>query len=143
MLVAAPSYVTARGRPVDPDDLARHRCITLQLSSVPVRSWTLRGGGGTHEIPLTSPLCGDGYLARRWAKAGMGIALKSLVDVIDDLESGELLRVLPEVDGGDMGVHALFPSRRFLPERVRVLANAIAARFEARSTRCRTWVSEA
>ncbi len=142
VLVASPTYLGKRPPPQTPDELDEHRCITLQLSGAPVRSWSLRRAGAAHHVGLNSPLCGDGYLARRWAKAGMGIALKSLFDVIDDLESGELVRVLPDFDGGTMAIHSMFPSRRFLPERVRVLADAVAARFSARDERCRAWLRE-
>lgn len=141
VLVASTAYLAANGAPSTPEELAEHRCLTLQLSSVPVMSWQLRGNDGVHTIELTSPLCGDGYLARRWAVAGMGIALKSLFDVIDDLEAGRLLQVLPEYLGEPAPIHAVFPSRRFQRARVRALYTAIAPHFARRAQRCEAWRS--
>ncbi len=143
VLVAAPSYLDRRGHPRTPEELVDHRCLTLQLSSTAVTAWALHGSGDPVEIQLRSPLCGDGYLARRWAIAGMGIARKSLFDVIDDLETGRLVRVLPDFTAGSIAIHAVFPSRRYLPARVRALDTAITAEFSARSARCRAWLGRA
>lgn len=141
VLVASPSYLETYGSPNTPEELTEHRCLTLQLASVPVLSWQLRGQGEVHSIDLASPLCGDGYLARRWAVAGMGIALKSLFDVIDDLEAGRLLAVLPEYVGESTPIHAVFPSRRFQRARVRALHAAIAPHFAGRAARCEAWLA--
>ena len=140
ILVAAPSYLAERGTPSQPDELHNHRCLTLQLSNVPMTSWELSRDGQTQTLRLQSPLCGDGYLTRRWAVAGMGIALKSVFDVIDDLEAGRLVRVLPAYVGGEFAVHAVFPSRRFQTARVRAVHAAITAHFAPRAARCTQWL---
>ena len=139
VLVAAPSYVAKFGAPDTPQALVEHRCLTLELSSVPMVSWELHGEGEVHTVTVESPLCGDGHLARRWAIAGMGIAFKSLFDVIEDLESGRLVQVLPAYASGPIAIHAVFPSRRFQTARVRALHAAIASNFAARAARCRAW----
>ena len=72
----------------------------------------------------------------------MGIARKSLFDVIDDLEAGRLVRVLPNYVSGSSEIHVVFPSRRYLPARVRALDVALSAEFSARSRRCETWLSQ-
>ncbi len=140
VLVAAPAYLERRGSPRAPKELSGHRCVTLQLSSAAVTSWRLHREGAAQEVTLQSPLCGDGYLARRWAVAGVGIARKSLFDVIDDLEAGRLVRVLPEYTSGSVAIHAVFPSRRYLPARVRALDAAISSEFTARAARCVAWL---
>lgn len=140
ILVAAPSYLTKWGTPDTPQALAKHRCLTLQLSSTPLDSWQLHGEHEVHTLTLDSPLCGDGYLARRWAIAGMGIALKSLFDVIDDLQSGRLVRVLPDYTAGRFAIHAVFPSRRFPTARVRALHTVVASHFADRAARCHAWL---
>ena len=140
VLVASPAYLATHAPPKRVEDLRAHRLLTLQLSSRPTTSWTLTGPGGEHTVPLDSPLCADGYQVRRWARSGQGIAQKNLVDVIDDLESGALVRVLPEVHGGAPPIHAMFPSRRAPPARVRAVDRAIALRFAALEARCDAWL---
>lgn len=140
ILVASPSYLDQHPAPATPDALAHHRCVTLHLSGTPRVAWRLSSGAQTHTVPLNSPLCGDGHMARIWALEGVGIAFKSLFDVIEDLEEGRLIHVLPVWRGAPMPIHAVFPSRRFLPARVRAVDAAITAAFDARSERCRAWL---
>ena len=141
LLVAAPSYVAEFGAPESPESLCQHRCLTLQLSNMPVSSWTLYDErGSAHELSFESPLCGDGYLTRRWALAGLGITLKSLFDVIDDLEAGRLVQILPAYLGRPYAIHAVFPSRQFQTARVRSVHAAIEAHLAPRVARCQTWL---
>ncbi|MEM9694620.1 MAG: LysR family transcriptional regulator [Myxococcota bacterium] len=141
VLVASPTYLEAAGAPQRPAELQEHRCLTLQLSGEPTARWHLFGRGTDYDLALDrAALCGDGFLARRWALAGVGIAFKSLFDVIDDLERGTLVRVLPDYAGEPMPIHAVFPSRRFLPGRVRALDAAVGEAFAARARRCRAWL---
>ncbi len=136
VLVAAPAYLERHGHPQTPADLTEHRCITLQLASVAFTEWTLYADGRPYTVSLRRPLCGDGYLARRWAIAGVGIAFKSLFDVIDDLEAGRLVRVLPAYAAETSAIHVLFPGGRHQPARVRAVDAALTAAFAARSARC-------
>ncbi|MCO4747155.1 MAG: LysR family transcriptional regulator [Proteobacteria bacterium] len=140
VLVASPGYLEQHGMPDSPAALIGHRCVTLHLANAPVVTWRLRRGTETREVTLKSTLCGDGYLARRWAISGRGIAFKALFDVIDDLEAGRLVHVMPAYSGDGGAIHALHPSRRFLPRRVRALTDAIASQFEARAGRCEAWI---
>lgn len=143
ILVAAPAYLARCGCPRTPDELGAHRTITYQLSSAPIAAWSLHGPAGAREVPLHNPLCGDGYLARQWAIDGAGITMKSLFDVIDDLVAGRLVRVLPGYTSQPFAIHAVFPSRRYMPARVRALDAALTAAFDARSRRCEAWLREA
>jgi len=140
VLVASPSYLESAGPLSRPDALAHHRCLTLPRAGVPATSWRLHSGDTLHDVELRRTLCADGHLVRQWAIAGRGIAYKNLFDVIDDLETGRLTRVLPAFTGRHTAIHAVFPSRRFLPARVRALDAAITERFEARAARCRAWL---
>ncbi len=140
ILVASPDYLQTHGAPQTVQELAAHTCVTLQLANTPNVVWTLYKDFQAHTAKLERPLCGDGYLARRWAIEGVGVAFKSLFDVIDDLEEGRLVQVLPDYTSEQIAIHAIFPSHRFLPARVRVLDEAITERFRARAKRCQKWL---
>lgn len=140
LLVASPSYIAAHGVPHTPHDLLSHRLLTLQLGNSPERSWSLLRAKEAVELAVDSPLCGNGLLIRQWALAGHGIAFKSLIDVVDDLEAGRLVRVLPDFDGGVSAVHAMFPSRQFIPARVRALVDHLAQGLAAREARSNAWL---
>ena len=140
ILVAAPAYLQRAGEPQELASLQDHRLLTLRAAGTPTVAWRLGRGGNTQEFPVESPMCGDGYMVRQWARSGFGIALKSVVDVVQDLESGELVRVLPQYAGPRVPVHAVFPSRRPRPARVRLVDQAIAECFTERAERCAPWL---
>ncbi|MEL7368991.1 MAG: LysR family transcriptional regulator [Myxococcota bacterium] len=140
VLVAAPAYLETHGTPRAPKDLEEHRCLALQLSDIVVTSWTLREGETSQQVHLQKPLCGDGYIVRRWAIEGLGIARKSLFDVIDDLEHHRLVRVLPQYTTDSFAIHIVFPSRRYTPARVRALDAQITAAVAERTARCEAWL---
>lgn len=144
VLVASPAYLAEEGTPTSPEALADHRCLTLQRDGAPTTTWRLRRAppdDAVQEVALRRTLCADGHLVRSWSIEGRGIGLKNLFDVIDDLEAGRLVRVLPDHTGRLTPIHVVFPSRRFLPARVRALDAAITARFEARAARCHAWLT--
>ena len=142
ILVASPDYLAQHGAPTALEELASHRLLTLQLGNSPERHWSLYSNGEGVGVEVDSPLCGDGLLVRQWAVRGRGIAFKGLFDVIDDLEAGRLVRVLPGVDGGLGTIHAVFPSRTFKPLRVRALVDALATDFATREARCHGWLAD-
>lgn len=78
---------------------------------------------------LTFHRAGRRSLARQWALAGVGVTFKSELDVQRDEASGALVRLLPEWDTEPYPLHALLPSGRFVPARVRALVDFLAAQF--------------
>ncbi|MEM6930201.1 MAG: LysR family transcriptional regulator [Myxococcota bacterium] len=141
ILVAAPSYLERAGAPPAPASLGAHCLLTLHTASRPTREWMLGpSDDALQTLPVGSPLCGDGYMVRQWARDGRGIALKSPLDVIEDLEEGRLVRVLPGLRGPQQPIHVVFPSRRAQPARVRAVDAAIAARIQQRAARCAPFV---
>lgn len=132
VLVAAPAYLDARGRPQEPADLARHNALVLQVAGRPQVAWTLRRG--SHEVRVAvqgDRRCDDGAMVRQWALGARGIAVKSGLDVLDDLNSGRLERVLPGWHLDRLPLHAVLPARRHQTMRVRRLLELLAERFAA------------
>lgn len=65
---------------------------------------------------------------RSAALAGLGIAHLPWLLVADDLDAGRLVPVLPEIRIDPLPVHILYPARRHLPARVRLLIDMIGER---------------
>ncbi|WP_237479196.1 LysR family transcriptional regulator [Lichenibacterium dinghuense] len=127
ILVAAPAYLDAMGRPATPEDAAGHAFLRYGTANEP---WRLRGPkGATASLAAVGRLrVDDGDAVHDWGLAGLGVMLKSEVDVAADLAAGRLERVLPEWDGGEAPVVALYPSARHLPLKTRVLLDALERR---------------
>lgn len=130
ILVAAPDYLSRRGRPKTPADMEGHTWVRYGEGRDPVR---LEGpGGAVADLPAPGRLRSDnGDAVHDWAVAGHGIMLKSSVDVIDDLRTRRLERVLPDWRSAPAPVYALLPSTRHLATKTRVYLEALATRLSA------------
>ena len=93
ILCASPDYLRRHGQPQRLADLARHRCIVT--GSVTEWRFSKQGRAGPLRI-VGHVVCNDGEAAHAMALEGLGIVLKSIWDVADDLAGGRLVQVLPK-----------------------------------------------
>ena len=129
---ASPAYLRRHPAPRTPQDLAQHNCITFDRGGRRHRAWRFCRDGQWTEVRVDGDRSADdASLAREWALAGNGIILKSEIDQRRDLDSGALVPLLAEWETEPYPLHALLPSGRFVPNRVRALVDFLAARFEA------------
>ncbi len=138
VLVAAPAYLARCGEPSAPADLAHHACLAVLENEAPAARqhvhWTLRHEkeSAAVRVRVAGPLASNsGELVRDWCLAGQGIMLRSLWDIAAQLESGTLVRVLPQHSMPDADIHWVAPWRPQTPRRVRLLVDFLAARFAA------------
>jgi DNA-binding transcriptional LysR family regulator len=121
LVVASPAYIARHGQPQSPEDLVGHNCLSLGEQrgwlfadpEHPGRSFTLKVAGNLE--------CNDGAVLHEWALAGEGLAWRSLWEVGEDLAAGRLVPVLEDWAAPPLGIYAVFPQRRYLPLRVRLL----------------------
>ena len=131
VLCASPAYMARHGAPQAPEDLVKHNCLTFHLNGRRYISWRFERGGEWTEVQVDGDRgADDAALAHQWALAGAGLTYKSELDLVHDLASGALVRLLPEWEGERYPLNAILPSNRFLPARVRALVDFLAARFE-------------
>jgi len=129
---AAPSYLRRHGTPRTPQELAQHNCITFDRGGRRHRVWRFCRDGQWTEVRVDGDRSvDDASLAREWAVAGRGIILKSEIDQRRDLASGALVPLLTDWRTEPYPLHALLPSGRFVPNRVRALVDFLVERFSA------------
>ena len=128
VLCATPGYLAARGVPDSIDALARHTLIAHNADQ-----WRLDGPSGPVNVRVGGPLrTNSSEVVREALLAGVGVALRSTWDVGPELKSGALLRVLPEYSVGKrVAVHAVYPSRRHMEQKVRVFVDYLAELYGA------------
>lgn len=63
----------------------------------------------------------DGDLVRRWCVAGKGMAIKSCLDMANDLLSGKVVNVMPEFKPRSTELWLICPSRQSITPAVRLL----------------------
>lgn len=125
VIVASPAYLARRGTPNRPEDLLQHDCLSLTQQ----RGWLLRDASDP-TVATTLKVsgrfeCNDGAVLHDWVLAGLGLAWRSMWEVGADLAEGRLVSVLDDYATAPMGVFAVFPQRRHLPLRVRLLIDAL------------------
>ena len=120
-VVAAPIYLERHGAPSTPDDLAAHTCLIHDATAEP-ETWRFTGPEGPLNVRVTGAfIANDSEAVRRAARAGHGIALLPEIQLIDDLRAGRLFRLMEDYPSQRVPVHIVYPSRRNLAPRTRVV----------------------
>lgn len=128
VVCAAPGYVKKSGTPKTPTDLKDHNCLVMRFGAHLDNVW--RFGPQTKQQIITvrgDRIANDGALVRQWCLAGHGIALKSELDVGQDLRAGNLIELLADHAQPSTPLQMLFPPGRAQPRRVRTLADQLAS----------------
>lgn len=129
MVCAAPHYLKRAGVPRAPAELAGHRCLAPTLFRWS-DGWTFRRGGQTESVKV--PLClqsNNNELLTDAAADGLGIAIHPSFNVWRHLAAGRLVTILDDWSAGEVGIFVVYPSRKFLPAKTRLLIDFIAAAF--------------
>lgn len=127
-----------------PAFLRRHDALTLtepaQLSRLEALrnghfrdegEWVLERDGHSLTVPIRGTLAINHFVAmRRAALAGLGIARLPRYLLIDDLQQGRLVELLPEWQLPATPVSLVYPSREHLPQRARAFRDFVIAWFE-------------
>jgi DNA-binding transcriptional LysR family regulator len=120
-VVAAPTYLERHGAPSVPDDLAAHACL-LHDSGVDASEWRFTGPDGPLSVRVSGAfIANDSAAVLLAARSGHGIALLPEIQIIDDLRAGRLYRLLNDYPSQLVPVFIVYPSRRNLAPRTRVV----------------------
>jgi DNA-binding transcriptional LysR family regulator len=138
---ASPAYVEAHGHPQHPAELTRHRCLRYPVRGFSAR-WLFRlrasaAGEPTETIPVAidAPYTlSNGLAIRDCAIHGMGVALLPRFNVAEALRDGRLVELLSDYQATastfDTSAWLLYPSRTYLPLKVRVFRDYLLERFK-------------
>jgi DNA-binding transcriptional LysR family regulator len=140
VICASPRYLERRGVPTSPADLANHDCLTFRLYDAGsiwrpgADLWSLHGPDGVFELPVKGPLkASSAEVLVRAALADLGLILVLDWLVEPFMRTGELVHVLGDYriadDMGDGAIYAVYPSGRYVPAKVRVFIDYMAAHF--------------
>lgn len=129
---ASPAYLTARGVPASPDDLATHDCLCY--SNMPTQEWRfIAADGRPWLVAVAGRLsANNGDAIRAAALRGVGLAMLPTFLVGGDLQAGTLMTVLDGFIPQDMTLNAVYPHARHLSPKVRAFVDFLAERFGPR-----------
>lgn len=106
---AAPGYLETAGAIGRPADLRSHVCVNYSLQ--PNRNeWTFRRGAETATVRVPFMLSSNsGQVLRAWALAKHGITVLPFYRVAQDIQLGELVRILPDWEAPPLHLTATVP----------------------------------
>jgi len=124
--VASPVYLERHGAPAHPNDLEKHTCIIHERGPDSHR-WRFTSPEGDIDVPVTGRIrANNSEAVRQAALSGYGIARLSELQVVDDVRAARLYRLLADYAPPREDIHLVYPSRRHLPPRVRVVIDYMA-----------------
>lgn len=132
MLVGAPRYFEAFGKPQHPRDLAQHRCFTYANVETP-DLWRFTSDAGEEQsVTVAGPMrvnSSEGMSAS--LRAGLGVALQPEFICWRDLKDGTLETAMCDWRPPTPALHIVSPPGRLRPVRVKVLMDFLAERLAA------------
>jgi DNA-binding transcriptional LysR family regulator len=124
-VVAAPSYLEQHGMPLTPADLTAHACLVYNVGP-DSDLWHFTGPGETINVRVPGNFIATSSAPIRGAAlAGHGIAMLPEIQVVDDIADGRLVRVLDAYRSQRVPLNLVYPSRRNLALRTRVVMDFV------------------
>jgi DNA-binding transcriptional LysR family regulator len=120
VLCCSPGYLEKHGRPEQFSDLLQHNCVKHALYPFE-DGWHFIDRKGAPAVARVSGnlTTNSGEMLRLAALEGAGISLAAGFLVAGDLESGRLVRLLPDYRPVELAVNAVYPHRHHLSAKVR------------------------
>ena len=135
--VAAPAYLEQHGAPEHPSDLLKHTCIIHDIGPDSAH-WVFSGPDGAAEVEVSSAFRSNNSLVvRQVALSGYGIALLGDPLILQEIRAGRLYRLLPNYSVRRRPVFVVYPSRRHLAQRTRVVIDFLIEAFRQLDVRLR------
>lgn len=114
-VVGSPSYFERHGKPRVPPDLLRHICIRVRLPDGGLFRWRFEKDSEIAQLDVRGPIILDeGSLARIAVRESIGIGFFLEQDVLADIASGDLIRILDDWTPPSPGLCLYYPGRRNL-----------------------------
>jgi len=129
VLCASAKYLKRHGTPRHPDELAAHAILNYTLLATG-DNWEFDGPKGRVVAKVTPRFrSNSGSTCVAAALQHLGIILQPTFLVAEDLRSGALVEVLPQYRSSEIGVYIVYPTRKHVPPKVRMLVEFLVAAF--------------
>ncbi|CAE6948822.1 Transcriptional regulator [Vibrio sp. B1REV9] len=127
--LASPDYLKQYGEPLVPKELTQHRTLTGSVTR-----WSYRNVANPKEhsdvIVKGNLRCKNGRALVMGALHGNGIIRVPLSYCDEEVEKGELIKVMPEWEIPSVPLSAIFHRDRYQPKRLRTFIDFVKTKFE-------------
>ncbi|PKM27537.1 MAG: LysR family transcriptional regulator [Gammaproteobacteria bacterium HGW-Gammaproteobacteria-13] len=131
VVCATPAYLAKHGTPQRPEDLAQHNCLSYAYFGRSI--WEFSRAGEPHAVAVSGNLsANESMVLLEAVLADIGISLQPRYSVSAHLRSGALVQLLPDYEPQELGIHALYGTRRQMPPALRALLDFLIERLADR-----------
>jgi DNA-binding transcriptional LysR family regulator len=124
--VGSRRYFEKRGIPKTPAELIDHNCL-LYGGLTELAKWPFIGPEGRFSVPVRGNLSSNSVETIRTAVlAGVGIGLFARVSLADELSHPDIITIFDELVRDVRDISLVWPTRRFIPARVRRVTDFLA-----------------
>lgn len=129
LLVSTPSYRETHSKLKTPDDLVDHNC--LLHTNFSASGWLFRQGRKRVKVKVQGGLTSNSVLLiKSLILRNAGIAMLPTYCVYEELEGGELVRLLTQCAPIQESVYIVYPHKKLLPIKVRIFIDFMANHFK-------------
>ncbi|MCV2883409.1 LysR family transcriptional regulator [Aestuariibacter sp. AA17] len=122
-LVASPGYIKVHGQPETPAALSQHNCLRFTFHHGE-SEWSLTSNSDTQVVLVNGNFfCPSIPALRQVTLQGSGIAQLPISAIREDLQTGNLIRVLPEWRVPPNPIYAMYRSGLNKPKKLQAMLN--------------------
>lgn len=131
LVVASPRYIAGHGKPVTPQGLSRHACLTWESPREHLNQWPFLVNGRPETVAVEGRVRStDGTTLFQLCVAGMGIMRCAEHLALPAIGRGELVPLLSDYQAkDDTAIYAVYLPERQLVPRVRAFIDYLVERF--------------
>jgi DNA-binding transcriptional LysR family regulator len=127
---ASPRYLKGKSKLTHPNDLIDHSVIGYSYWATG-DEWVFDGPKGEVRVKTRPKIhTNNGDTCKGAALAHQGIILQPTFIVGDDIQKGLLKEILPEFKSIELGIYAVYPSRKLVSPRIRALIDFLVKHFQ-------------
>jgi DNA-binding transcriptional LysR family regulator len=127
VLAASPAYLAEAGTPQKPSDLPQHSII-VGPAGRGMDGWVFKKDGKSTSVRVEGRFLVNGAEgATGAAVAGLGIMSTGALSILRELQSGQLVRVLPDWEMGTADIHVVLPAGRAAKPSARAFADFVVS----------------
>ena len=130
VVVASPDYLIKHGFPKKPSELQSHECLLFSLLKAPDEWFFTSSQFGDESVRVNGRFRASSNEAiREAAFSGLGIATLCEWHVSEYIRQGRLTVLLKNYELTPYDINAVYPERRYVPRKVKVLIEHLKSRF--------------
>jgi DNA-binding transcriptional LysR family regulator len=127
LTVASPAYLAQHPGPQTPEELAQHNCLMFTLLKQ-FDTWSF--DDGRYSVQVRGNVHSNNSEAiREMVLSGLGISLSPSWLYREDIDTGQVVQILPNHTPSSLPIYAVFPANRRQSARVRAFVDFLAEAF--------------